>query len=1056
MVVIRIAFLVALGIAIVCPALADVAQVGVVAQGTNASNASATVPTAARAGDLMLAQVAVRGVNCSSMPSPKGWGAPIRCNASGSQLATAIYLKFATTTDPGSFQQWELGSSRRAVTILSVWRGVDPVVPVEADNGQANAASGNVTAPGVTTTSANAVLVGMYANAVSRTNQFSPPLGMDELSEASSGGTGVSAMMASVLQSAAGASDSKVARAVTSAVSTGQLVALHPAQPIADYRFDECSLAVGATAVDSSPNALNGTVVGAMTTLASGPVCRGANFSGTGGYVRVQDNALLDLKNQISVAAWVRHRTSSYRGWESILAKGDNTYRLHLNGGCSINSPNPSSGITMGFNGGCSDSDTNSGQVPAAGVWYHVAATFDGNTVRVYINGAERASSVPASKHLTTNDLALNIGENSQQTGRFWDGDLDEVTIWGYAISSAEVSSHRNRARTCPVCAGTLPGLFNAFESTTPAGAVTGNIKTKIAGQTFGLDLVAVKSDGSAPEAGFSGAVKVELLDASDNSGALASSSKCRSSWTLLQTLPNQTFASGGTGRLTASGITQNEAWQDVRVRISFPATGTATVVACSSDNFAIRPGSFTAPVVTDNDWQTPGFARTLNNVESTGGVVHRAGRPFSVVSRAVNAATSHSVTTNYDGTPTPSVTTCASSGCGASLGTLSFGGAASEGVLSDSNATYSEAGAFFLRLVDQTFSAADASDSSEAERFIVSPTVSVGRFVPDRFEITMASDPELATFNDASCPNRSFTYFGQPFGYLTLPQATVTARNAGGDVTRNYRGDLWKLGASSVSQTYSPLAPASPGLSVAGIGAATVTSNGDGTGSYASNGGDLLIFVRNPSVPQSQFTANISLTVNAADATEAGVTGNGTITAAAPLVFNGGGSGIAFDSGALFRYGRLRLANAYGSERLALPVGLETQYWNGYAFVTNAADFCTRIAASNINLSGYQPAGFSAAVPQANVSISGAVAAGKANLALLKPLTPSRGSLNLCVDLDSGAGGDATCQAATPAGLPYLQDRRTGATYTQDPTSRAAFGLYKGPNNFIYYRENY
>ncbi|MGB0128385.1 MAG: DUF6701 domain-containing protein, partial [Rhodocyclaceae bacterium] len=299
-------------------------------------------------------------------------------------------------------------------------------------------------------------------------------------------------------------------------------------------------------------------------------------------------------------------------------------------------------------------------------------------------------------------------------------------------------------------------------------------------------------------------------------------------------------------------------------------------------------------------------------------------------------------------------------------------------------------------------------------------------------------------------------TYIGQPFGYLTRPSATITARNASGGVTQSYRGSLWKLTSGSLSQTYSPLTPASPGLSVTGISAPALASNGNGTGTYMANSADLLTFARSTTMPQPQFTANISLTVNASDATEAAVAGNGTITASAPLVFNGGGSGIAFDSGALFRYGRLRLANAYGSERLVLPVGLETQFWNGFAFVTNAADFCTRIAASNIKLSGYQPAGYSSAVPQGNVSISGAVVAGKANLSLLKPLTPSRGSLNLCVDLDAGTGGDTTCQAATPAGLTYLQDRRTGSTYTQDPASRAAFGLYKGPNNFIYYRENY
>lgn len=599
------------------------------------------------------------------------------------------------------------------------------------------------------------------------------------------------------------------------------------------------------------------------------------------------------------------------------------------------------------------------------------------------------------------------------------------------------------------------PGGFNAYESSTASGAVTGVIKTKIAGVPFNLDVVALNTAKTAIHTSFVGPVKVELLNASNNSGALDANG-CRSSWTAIQTLSAPpTFVAADLGRKTVSFLEAN-AWPNVRVRMTYPSSGSARAIGCSTDNFAIRPAAFTSPVVTDSNWQASGTTRTLNNTASSGGVVHKAGQPFTVRASAANGASPAAVTSNYGGTPTAIVTTCGLAGCGAVAGTVSLGTAAVAGALTVSTATYSEAGAFSFQLSDQTFAAVDAADSTTAERFFVSPLVSVGRFVPDHFDITSAAVPVLKTFNDATCATRSFTYIGQPFGYVTRPSATITARNASGAVTRSYRGGLWKLSASSLSQTYSPLSPTSPGLSNAAIDTPALVSNGDGTGTYTANSADLLTFVRNTTTTQSEFTANISLTVNASDATEAAVTGNGTITATAPLVFNGSGSGIAFDSGALFRYGRLRLANAYGSERLALPVGLETQYWNGFGFTTNAADYCTRVAASNLKLSGYQPAGFSAAVPQSNVSIGGSVAAGKASLSLLKPLVVSRGSVDLCVDLDAGTGGDTTCQAAAPAGLAYLQDRRTGSTYTQDPTARAAFGLYKGPNNFIYYRENY
>src|SRR5690606_24737352 len=83
-------------------------------------------------------------------------------------------------------------------------------------------------------------------------------------------------------------------------------------------------------------------------------------------------------------------------------------------------------------------------------------------------------------------------------------------------------------------------------------------------------------------------------------------------------------------------------------------------------------------------------------------------------------------------------------------------------------------------------------------------------RFVPDRFALTSLTAPVLRTFgaSDAACsappagPRRSFTYVGQPFGYATTPSAVVTAQNASGGTTTNYRGALWKLAAAGVSQS--------------------------------------------------------------------------------------------------------------------------------------------------------------------------------------------------------------------------------------------------------------
>jgi hypothetical protein len=99
-----------------------------------------------------------------------------------------------------------------------------------------------------------------------------------------------------------------------------------------------------------------------------------------------------------------------------------------------------------------------------------------------------------------------------------------------------------------------------------------------------------------------------------------------------------------------------------VRVRISYPATGTPTIVACSYDNFAIRPASL-AILVQDADRTTAGTANTLNNTSITGATVHNAGRPFTITTTAYNAATTPAVTSNYTsnytGSPAEALSAC-------------------------------------------------------------------------------------------------------------------------------------------------------------------------------------------------------------------------------------------------------------------------------------------------------------------------------------------------------------------------------------------------------------
>jgi len=73
------------------------------------------------------------------------------------------------------------------------------------------------------------------------------------------------------------------------------------------------------------------------------------------------------------------------------------------------------------------------------GEWNHVAQTFDGNTLKVYVNGKEECSAAGVGKIKTTSE-PVRIGNNNPDTSNFdFIGKIDEVGIHNYALSPSEI-----------------------------------------------------------------------------------------------------------------------------------------------------------------------------------------------------------------------------------------------------------------------------------------------------------------------------------------------------------------------------------------------------------------------------------------------------------------------------------------------------------------------------------------------------------------------------------------------------------------------------------------
>jgi len=81
------------------------------------------------------------------------------------------------------------------------------------------------------------------------------------------------------------------------------------------------------------------------------------------------------------------------------------------------------------------------------GIWYHVAATWDSTSMKIYINGKldnSNTTSIPSS--IFNNNFNTYIGCDSDSASRlrFFDGQIDDVRIFNYALTAQQVKDAMN------------------------------------------------------------------------------------------------------------------------------------------------------------------------------------------------------------------------------------------------------------------------------------------------------------------------------------------------------------------------------------------------------------------------------------------------------------------------------------------------------------------------------------------------------------------------------------------------------------------------------------
>jgi hypothetical protein len=199
---------------------------------------------------------------------------------------------------------------------------------------------------------------------------------------------------------------------------------------VASFGFGHVS---GSRVRDSSGRGNNGTIHGASWTR-HGKHGGALVFDGGRDYVSVPGSKSLDLKRGMTLEAWVR--PSRARGWRAVIVKRQahgRAYGLYAQ---------TARGRAAGWvRLGSREYGLKGGRDLPAGQWSYLAITYNGSTLRIYVNGVlQSARRVHGAVSSGRGPLLIGGGGPwAGALGGSFKGRIDDVRVWRVALSAVQI-----------------------------------------------------------------------------------------------------------------------------------------------------------------------------------------------------------------------------------------------------------------------------------------------------------------------------------------------------------------------------------------------------------------------------------------------------------------------------------------------------------------------------------------------------------------------------------------------------------------------------------------
>jgi hypothetical protein len=219
-------------------------------------------------------------------------------------------------------------------------------------------------------------------------------------------------------------------------------------QPVSYWRLDETSGTVAGDETVANPGTFVGaTTLGAPGLIPSDPASTAVGFDGASGQVRIGQSGSLNLGSAITLEAWIQPSSLPAAGSVRTILGKTGSYALELDGA--------SPAFSVYVLGARCSLAAPAGTV-AAGRRSYVVGTYDGATMRLWVDGAEVAShALSGAADQTLAGARIGSWDGRQ---RFFAGVIDEAALYANPLSAAQIAAHAAAGPVAPRDASGAPG----------------------------------------------------------------------------------------------------------------------------------------------------------------------------------------------------------------------------------------------------------------------------------------------------------------------------------------------------------------------------------------------------------------------------------------------------------------------------------------------------------------------------------------------------------------------------------------------------------------------